>query len=183
MDLAAVPREVLVWIAGGALALLLLQALWLAAGRALRRRRTVVRFERAARGEERAAKVLAARGYTVLGAQVAAEHALLVDRDEVVVPLRADYVVEKRGVRYVVEVKTGEVAPRIETRATRRQILEYRVAFDVDGVLLVDGDSGVIREVTFPALARFARPPAPAWPLVAAVLTAALVAVGVAHFG
>lgn len=177
MDLAALPRELLAWVAGVALALLILQTACLALQRALRRRRRVLRFERAARGESRAARMLQARGYDVLGAQVAAEHAVIVDREEVVVPLRADYLVEKRGVRYVVEVKTGEHAPRIETRATRRQILEYRVAFDVDGVLLVDGDSGTIREVTFPALARLRPAPLRMWPaLVALALAGAAVA-------
>ena len=33
----------------------------------------------------------------------------------------------------VAEVKTGRLAPRIDTPATRRQLLEYRLAFDVDG--------------------------------------------------
>jgi hypothetical protein len=55
----------------------------------------------------------------------------------------------------VVEVKTGALAPKIETSATRRQMLEYRVAFDVDGVLLVDAESGTVHEVTFPTLDRF----------------------------
>lgn len=183
MDLAAIPRSLLVSVAAFALALVLLQSLWLAVARRSRRRRSVIRFERAARGERRAARVLEAHGYRVLGAQIVAEHTLRVDQEQVVVTLRADYLVQRRGIRYVAEVKTGELAARIETPATRRQILEYRVAFDVDGVLLVNGDRGSIHEVTFPALTRFGRqPPSLAWPFATAVLTAALVAAGVAHF-
>jgi hypothetical protein len=49
----------------------------------------------------------------------------------------------------VAEVKTGEVAPRLSTAATRRQLLEYRVAFDVDGVLLVCPERGTIQRVDF----------------------------------
>ena len=48
------------------------------------------------------------------------------------------------------EVKTGRLAPRLETSATRRQLLEYRVAFDVDGVLLVDVDAGRVHSLEFP---------------------------------
>jgi hypothetical protein len=59
-------------------------------------------------------------------------------------------VVAGGGLRYVAEVKTGAFAPRLETAATRRQLLEYRIAFDVDGVLLVDADAERVRLVEFP---------------------------------
>ena len=75
------------------------------------------------------------------------------------VDLRADYLVAKGGRTFVAEVKTGRVAPRIESPATRRQLLEYRFAFDVDGVLLVDVDAESVREIAFalPASAPGAR--------------------------
>jgi hypothetical protein len=37
--------------------------------------------------------------------------------------------------------------------ATRRQLLEYLLAFEVHGVLLVDLDEGRVRPVEFPAVA------------------------------
>jgi hypothetical protein len=49
----------------------------------------------------------------------------------------------------VAEVKTGRWAPRLETAATRRQLLEYRFAFDVDGVLLVDADADRVSSIEF----------------------------------
>jgi hypothetical protein len=58
--------------------------------------------------------------------------------------------VRSRVGRYIAEVKTGRAAVRLDTAATRRQLLEYRVAFDVDGVLLVDAEAGEIRLVEFP---------------------------------
>ena len=64
--------------------------------------------------------------------------------------LRADYLVGHGALVFVAEVKTGLKAPRVETPGTRRQLLEYRIAFDVDGVLLVDVDAGRIQAVTFP---------------------------------
>ena len=51
------------------------------------------------------------------------------------------------------EVKTGAVATKIETAATRRQMLEYAVAFGTDGVLLVDMQAREIRDVVFPRFA------------------------------
>ena len=64
--------------------------------------------------------------------------------------LRADYIVEQGGGRFVAEVKTGTAAPRLETAATRRQLLEYAIAFDVDGVLLVCPEEGAVHRVEFP---------------------------------
>ena len=63
--------------------------------------------------------------------------------------LRADLVVHGRGRRWVADVKTGAEAPRLTTQATRRQLLEYRVAYEVDGVLLVDMEEGVVHTVDF----------------------------------
>jgi hypothetical protein len=37
----------------------------------------------------------------------------------------------------------------LSSAATRRQLLEYRLAFDVDGVLLVDVETGEVSEVEF----------------------------------
>lgn len=61
---------------------------------------------------------------------------------------------ERRGRIYVVEVKTGKVAPNPETRATRRQLLEYAHAFDTDGVLLADMESRKLMAIEFPSIRR-----------------------------
>jgi hypothetical protein len=85
---------------------------------------------------------------------VAGTYDIAVDGERVAIDVRADYVVALEGKRYVAEVKTGTFAPRIETSATRRQLLEYSVAFDVDGILLVDADAGHVRLVEIPAEGR-----------------------------
>jgi hypothetical protein len=181
VDLGSIPREVLVLVAAIAVAIAVLQAMVAAWGRFARRRRMSVRMERAVIGERRAAAWLEDRGYVILGSQVAVEHPVRIDERVVVIALRADYVVEKGGARYVVEVKTGALAPRIETSATRRQMLEYRIAFDVDGVVLLDAETGGVHEVTFPALERWSRNAAPSrvWPVAfaTAVVFAAVTAV------
>lgn len=147
--LAAVPREVLALALALALAAALVQALARRLAAAARSRRARVRAARAGRGEREAAGFLEAAGYQVSAAQVSASYEVEVDGARVEVPLRVDYLVEKDGRRYVAEVKTGEVAPRIGTAATRRQLLEYLVAFEVDGVLLVDAERGAVHDVRF----------------------------------
>jgi hypothetical protein len=109
--------------------------------------------------EDAALYLLEGEGYEVLGRQVRTDFAVTVDGTPVVVELRADYIVEKGDRRFVAEVKSGRLAPRIETATTRRQLLEYRVAFDVDGVLLVDGESEEVREVVFEGTSRLSSEP------------------------
>jgi len=186
VDAASIPPEVLLALTALAVAVALVQAVASLFGRWARRRRASVRMSRAVAGEERAPSLLVSRGFTVIGAQVVVEHAVRVDDRVVAVPLRADYLATRDGARYVVEVKTGAHAPRIETSATRRQVLEYRIAFDVDGVVLVDAEAGSVHEITFPALDRFAARgrESRGWPVVAlAALAVAAVAVAVLRFG
>ena len=127
-------------------------ALWLAARLrawrgSLRARR---RAARAGAGEDGAALLLEAAGYTIVERQARVCWAPLVDGTPVMTELRADYLVEARGELLVAEVKTGEEAPSVETAATRRQLLEYHVAFGADGVLLVCPEQGAIHRVVFP---------------------------------
>lgn len=80
----------------------------------------------------------------------------MVDGEPLAVELHADYLVEGqpgddgRCERLVAEVKTGDQAPLLTTAATRRQLLEYRVAWRADGVLLVCPERGQIHRVDFP---------------------------------
>lgn len=87
--------------------------------------------------------------------------------------LRADRIVARRRRRFVAEVKSGTRAPRIAHGPTRRQLLEYRLAFDVDGMLLVDPDRGIAHEVTFPPLPDRSRPAGAPW-LIAGVAIGAV---------
>ncbi|HEU5060064.1 MAG TPA: hypothetical protein VFU21_26210 [Kofleriaceae bacterium] len=113
--------------------------------RALARRRCA----RAAAGEREAEGLLADRGFSILDRQAGLVWAIECDGEPHAVELRADLLVERGGRRYVAEVKTGVAAPLLTNAATRRQLLEYCVAYQVDSVLLVDIDAQAIREVTF----------------------------------
>jgi hypothetical protein len=136
----------LIVAAGVALVLLLRQGLraW------IRRRRILGRIVAAQKGESRARALLESDGYAVVKSQSGASYTLSIDGEHLTVPLRADYLVERAGRRYVAEVKTGAYAPHLRTPATRRQLLEYRIAFDVDGVLLVDAEKQRVHIVQFP---------------------------------
>jgi hypothetical protein len=115
----------------------------------LARLRRVRRAARASHAERAAARVLAAQGYSIVGRQVRQRWSLLADGQEVGFELIADYLVESDGVRWIAEVKTGQRALDLRYGPTRRQMLEYRQAFGVDGVLLVDAEAEQVRCVRF----------------------------------
>lgn len=149
--LSAIPPELLVAALGVAMVLVAVQSARLALLRWLPRRRIEAARAAGADGEARAEPLLRELGYAIVARQAPTTYELSVDGEPCAVALRADFLVERDGRRFVAEVKTGRAAPRVETPATRRQLLEYRVAFDVDGVLLVDVDAGRVHALGFPA--------------------------------
>jgi hypothetical protein len=160
VDLRSIPQEAVVVLAGALALLALVQSARLALRRWQFRSRLAFSRERGAEGEVRALGLLEERGFEILGRQVAVTYELEIDGEPVSVGLRADYLVADGDRRYVAEVKTGELAPRIETAATRRQLLEYRMAFEslnVGGVLLVDPEARRVRVVRFPLPVRHDR--------------------------
>lgn len=116
---------------------------WQASARAKRR------ATRAGVGEDLAAGMLESAGYRIVERQARTAWVPLVDGEPCEVELRADYLVEVDGELLVAEVKTGDEAPLLTTAATRRQLLEYSVAFAVDGVLLVCPERDAIHRIEF----------------------------------
>lgn len=108
----------------------------------------------ASEGEVDAEALVEEAGYVVMDRQVWAEWTMVVDGVEHVVTCRADLLVEREGELYIAEVKTGRSAPDPCRPATRRQLLEYALAFDVDGLLLVDMAAAEIHAVRLPLRAR-----------------------------
>lgn len=144
----------IVALAGALIALVCLRALQRWAGSRRARRRAA----RAMTGEDGAAVMLERAGFTIIARQAQIRWSPTVDGEPCETELRADYLVEQDGERLVAEVKTGEAAPELSTAATRRQLLEYRVAFAVEGVLLVCPERGTIQRVEFPLPSRPADP-------------------------
>ncbi len=116
------------------------------------RRGNMRRGARAARAEGEAERLLQRAGYRVVDRQVTGGWTLRVDGEDREVAVRADLIVRRRRRLYVAEVKTGRSAPRPDLPETRRQLLEYLLAFDVAGVLLVDMETRSVRTVEFPGL-------------------------------
>jgi hypothetical protein len=117
----------------------------------LARRRRVLRAARAGHAEKAAAQLLVKEGYAIVGRQVRRRWSIRADGQELHFDLIADYLVQSGGARWVAEVKTGERALDLRYGPTRRQLLEYRHAFGVDGVLLVDAEASLVRRVQFRA--------------------------------
>ena len=139
------------WWAGVVLGGVLL-VLWRARGswRAGGHERAIKRRQRIAeQAEHDAAGVLRARGYHIIDDQVEHSWTVWLDGQAHTIDLRADYLVSRGPRRYIAEVKSGRSAPSISTAATRRQLLEYRVAYPVDGILLVDMEAVEIHVVDF----------------------------------
>jgi hypothetical protein len=128
-------------LTAAAFLLAILVARWLARKAASRRR--------ALAGEDTAVTLLADAGYELLETQARRSWTFHCDGVPVTIELRCDALVARAGRRLVAEVKTGERAPSLTTAATRRQLLEYAVAFRADGVVLVDAEAGQVLEVEF----------------------------------
>ena len=107
------------------------------------------RNQRAQEGEQAAEELLESLGYEVLERQLAGEWEMEVDGEPVRAGVRADLLVQRDGLVFVAEVKTGTLAPNLSHAPTRRQLLEYWFVFGPDGLLLVDMESMVVREVRF----------------------------------
>ena len=104
------------------------------------------------RGEARAWKLLKRAGYKVTQTQVSGEIDIEVDGVLEAHTVRADALAEKNDDLFLVEVKGGDVSADPRNRNTRRQLLEYALAFDTDGLLLVDAANKRIRTIRFPQL-------------------------------
>jgi hypothetical protein len=135
------PSALWVVLAAVASIIALLQTARIAWGRFARAWTIRRRARRAVAGELRAEPMLRRAGYEVIDRQVRGGWTVRADGETPAIGLRADLLVMREGRRYVAEVKTGKLAPRLDHAATRRQLLEYRMAFGVEGVLLVDAES------------------------------------------
>jgi hypothetical protein len=146
--------DVRIALAAALLLALVLAAALLSLARRWRRWRASAqarsRGARAMDGERAAERLLGRLGFAIVDRQVCLEWVIDCDGEEHLVELRADLLVERGGRRYVAEVKTGVAAPLLTNPATRRQLLEYCVAYQVDSVLLVDVEMERVREVSFP---------------------------------
>jgi Holliday junction resolvase-like predicted endonuclease len=146
-DILADPSTLGWWVALALLAVLVAWRLKVRLSKWWEDRRRRKRQERAGKAEVAAARLLEKTGYEVLDTQVRRQWEIDVDGELLEVTVIADYVVEKDGETLVAEVKSGEQAPELTNAATRRQLLEYALAYDSPTIVLVDMTELAIRRV------------------------------------
>jgi hypothetical protein len=110
------------------------------------------RFLRGAQGERDAQTFLKRHGYVIIESQARRTLHMVVDGAPVAYEVRADFIARNRGKTFVVEVKTGTKAIDPASTDTRRQLLEYILAYDADGIRLFDAEGGVLHEVELPVV-------------------------------
>ena len=104
--------------------------------------------KRGKKGESTSIKLLEKNGYKVLDEQIKLNGYFFIDDELNEFDLRPDLLVEKDGIQYIAEVKTGEVA-NPSNRNTRRQLHEYSYYSNHDVVLLVDLINKTIKRLSF----------------------------------
>ncbi len=107
------------------------------------------RFKRGLKLEQKAASFLVSKGFTIIDEQVEYQHTYLINGEEHSSKINIDYLVEKNAKVFVVEVKSGKSAISIKNRSTRRQILEYAVTIDCDGIYLLDMENKELQLIEF----------------------------------
>ena len=104
--------------------------------------------KRGQKGEKISIKLLEKNGYKILDHQIKLNGYFFIDEDLKQFELRPDFLVEKDGIQYIAEIKTGEVA-NPTNRNTRRQLHEYSYYSGYDVVLLVDPIKTSIKRLSF----------------------------------
>lgn len=108
------------------------------------------RFERGARGEQRAGELLERWGFEIVAAEPRFEGEIEVDGETMAITIRPDYLVQRGHELAVVEVKTGESAADPSKRNTRRQLREYAALAPADALYLLDPEAERLMRVRFP---------------------------------
>lgn len=132
------------------------------------------KWQEAKQAEIRAAAILAQHGFRVLRRQPTARILIKVNGKPHYSTIRADFLARRGFFTYIVEVKSGRTAPRLWAR-TRRQLLEYQLAFHPHGMILVDMEKEKVKEVVIR--------PGPTWRFLLPVGLAGLAGLLLGGFG
>ncbi len=100
------------------------------------------------RAEKKAEELLKRNGFQIIDRQISKP---LIIKESAVFHrylIRIDLLVKKNGRTYVVEVKSGS-KNKITKRETRRQLLEYFLAYQPYGIILFDMDTKKFSEIRF----------------------------------
>ena len=114
-----------------------------------KKRKQKRRFARGLLLENKAWGFLQDRGYSIVGEQEICYHRYTVNNRNFESKIILDYVVQKKGKKYIVEVKSGKSAISIQDKNSRRQLLEYDFVIENDGIFLLDMENRVMNLVKF----------------------------------
>lgn len=106
------------------------------------------RFKKGAAAEKNAVKFLRHRGYKIIAAQLEETITVYVDGEPQKSKVRADFLVRKGWKKYIVEVKSGQQGT-VRLPNVRRQLLEYKLVYQPDGILLLDMEHRNLQEIRF----------------------------------
>lgn len=118
-----------------------------------RRWRIARRFKRGLIAEKHAARYLRRHGYRILAAQLQEPITVYVNGEAQDSTVRADFLVRKGWKTYIVEVKSGQQGT-VRQAATRRQLLEYKLVYEPDGIILLDMEHHNLQKINFAYSAR-----------------------------
>ena len=108
-----------------------------------------LRFRRGDRAEQWALKKMRKDGYTLVGSQSVGVARVRVNGNWITSRIRIDYIFEKNGKRFGLEVKSGKYATDPASAATRRQLLEYFLVYEIDTLMLADFERKEVIEIYF----------------------------------
>ena len=102
--------------------------------------------------DDKARKILEHLGFSVENDY--AKHTMRVFQDgqPLDLPVQPDIIVSKGGKSYVVDIMQKNEMSQVSDPKTRRQLLEYFVAYKPDGVLLMDMENKRIHDIRFDLL-------------------------------
>lgn len=101
------------------------------------------------RAEQKAEKWLKRNGFQIIERQQSRPLIIKAGTTHHRYQIRIDFLVKKSGRTYVVEVKSGSQNRHITNRETRRQLLEYFLAYQPDGIILFDMETKKFSEIKF----------------------------------
>lgn len=104
-----------------------------------------------AKGEVKAEKWLKQNGFSNIQSQEVLETKLLANQEPYEYHVRPDFIADKKGEKWIIEVKTGKSADWAQA-STRRQLLEYQSLCPEHHLALFDADHLQLTEIDFPQL-------------------------------
>ncbi|MBO8137283.1 MAG: hypothetical protein H0Z40_04005 [Desulfotomaculum sp.] len=107
------------------------------------------RYKKSKKAEAAAQKYLEQQGYSIIAQQKRVPIITKIDSKSFKNHVKADFIVKKDGLKYVVEVKTGKQVEKPTSAGIRRQLLEYYLIYRTNGVLLLDMENKRIHAVEF----------------------------------